>query len=94
MAWFAELKRRQWYCIVGLKMNNVYKKKLYDDWYASLTDEQKDRLEQHRQKKREQNERELQDIFNRLSIMSSCIANAYASSDSRIPYSDFVKLCK
>lgn len=94
MAWYAELKRRKWYRIVGINMRYIYKKKLYDEWYASLTDEQKDRLEQYRQKKREQNERELQDILNRFSIMSSCIANAYASSDSRIPYSDFVKLCK
>ena len=41
MAWYAELKRRKWYCINGIDMMRIYKQKLYDDWYNSLTDEQK-----------------------------------------------------
>ena len=45
MAWYAELKRRRWYCIIGIDMIRLYKKKLYDDWYNSLTDEEKQRLE-------------------------------------------------
>lgn len=41
MAWYAELKRRKWYCINGIDMIYIYRKKLYDDWYNSLTEEQK-----------------------------------------------------
>lgn len=51
MAWYAELKRRKWYCIKGIDMIRIYKKKLYDDWYSSLTDEQKQQLEEYQKAK-------------------------------------------
>ena len=51
MAWYAELKRRKWYCINGIDMIQLYKEKLYDDWYNSLTDKQKQRLEEYRKVK-------------------------------------------
>ena len=44
MAWYAELVRKRWYCICGIDMIHEYKKKLYDDWYNSLTEEEKERL--------------------------------------------------
>ncbi len=53
MAWYAELKRRKWYCINGIDMIRFYKQKLYDDWYNSLTDEQKQRLEEYRKENEE-----------------------------------------
>lgn len=53
MAWYAELQRRKWYCINGVDMIQIYSKKLYDDWYNSLTDEQKQRLEEYRKAKAE-----------------------------------------
>ena len=77
MAWLAELKRRKWYCIVGLRMIYVYKKKLYDDWYNSLTEEQKQELEDYRKRKREKLDRELQESFNRLNLISQAIGKAY-----------------
>ena len=53
MAWYAELKRRKWYCINGIDMIQLYRRKLYNDWYNSLTDEQKQRLEEYRKAKAE-----------------------------------------
>ena len=47
MAWYAELRRRKWYCINGINMVNIYKHKLYDDWYNSLTNEQKQQLQEY-----------------------------------------------
>lgn len=46
MAWYAELKRRCWYCICGVDMIREYKQKLCDDWYNSLTDEQNEKLKE------------------------------------------------
>lgn len=48
MAYYAQLKRIQWYCINGLNMIQWYRKKRYDDWYSSLTDEQKEELERRK----------------------------------------------
>ena len=44
MAYYAELKRRCWHRINGGNAILWYKKKLYDDWYNSLTEEEKDKL--------------------------------------------------
>ena len=60
MAWYAELKRRKWYCINGVDMIQVYSKKIYDDWYNSLTDKQKQRLEEYRKEKAEKRKRDAQ----------------------------------
>ena len=77
MAWLAELKRRQWYCIVGLRMIYVYKKKLYDDWYNSLTEEQKQELEDYRKKEHDRQVKELQESLDRLYAIHSAIGKAY-----------------
>lgn len=58
MAWYAELKRRKWYCINGIDMIYIYRKKLYDDWYNSLTEEQKELLEKRRKEKEEKEHKE------------------------------------
>ncbi len=58
MAWYAELKRRQWHCINNTDMISWYSNKLYQDWYDSLTDEQKERLEEYKRKKREKERKE------------------------------------
>lgn len=50
MAWFAELKRRHWYCINQWDAISWYRKYLHDTWYASLTDEQKAKLEEQKRK--------------------------------------------
>ena len=69
MAWYAELKRRKWYCINGIDMIQLYRKKLYDDWYNSLTDEQKQRLEEYRKTKAEKRKRDAEMALARLGMM-------------------------
>ncbi len=77
MAWYAELKRRKWYCINGIDMIQIYRKKVYDDWYNSLTDEQKQRLEEYRKAKAEKNRREAKEAMQRLLMMSGMVAGFY-----------------
>lgn len=69
MAWHAELKRRKWYCIKGIDMIQIYKQKLYDDWYDSLTDEQKEHLEQRRKEVEEKRKRDAEMVLARLGMM-------------------------
>lgn len=79
MAWAAELKRRNWYCINGVVMPNVFKKYLYDQWYGSLSDEDKQYLEEQK-KKKEQEDRELQDTLREiefLNVMCRSISRYY-----------------
>lgn len=77
MAWYAELKRKKWYCINGIDMIQLYRKKLYDDWYNSLTDEQKQRLEEYRKAKAEKNRREAREAMQRLLMMSRMVSGLY-----------------
>lgn len=70
MAWYAELKRKKWYCINGINMPYLYKKHLYDEWYNSLTEEQKQTLEENRRKQREKDERELQQSLMRIAALT------------------------
>lgn len=63
MAWYAELKRRKWYCINGIDMVSLYSQKLYDDWYNSLTEEQKQRYEEYKKAKAEKREREFKNML-------------------------------
>lgn len=69
MAWYAELKRKKWYCINGIDMIQLYRKKLYDDWYNSLTDEQKQQLEQYKKVKEEKRKRDAEMALASLEIM-------------------------
>ena len=69
MAWYTELKRRKWYCINGVDMIHLYKQKLYDDWYNSLTDEEKQRLEEYRKEKAEKRKRDAEMALARLGMM-------------------------
>ena len=77
MAWYAELKRRKWYCINGIDIIQLYRKKLYDDWYNSLTDEQKQWLEEYRKAKAEKNRREAREAMQRLLMMSRMVSGLY-----------------
>lgn len=69
MAWYAELKRRKWYCINSINMIRLYKQKLYHDWYNSLTDEQKQRLEEYRKAKAEKRKRDAEMALARLGML-------------------------
>lgn len=78
MAWYAELKRRKWYCINGVDMIHEYKRKLYDDWYKGLTDEQKQRLEEYRKAKAEKDRIEAREALQRLLMMTGMVAGIYS----------------
>lgn len=71
MAWYAELKRRKWYCINGINMIQIYRKKLYDDWYNSLTDEQKQRLEEYEKEEVKKRKRDMEMALARLGWLYS-----------------------
>ena len=66
MTWYAELKRRKWYCINGVNMIQIYRKKPYDDWYNSLTEKQKQRLEEYEKKEAEKRKRNAEMALERL----------------------------
>lgn len=69
MAWYAELKRRKWFCINGVDMIQIYSQKLYDDWYNSLTDEQKQRLEERRKAREEKRKHDAEMALVELGMM-------------------------
>lgn len=71
MAWYAELKRRKWYCINGINMIQIYRKQLYDDWYNSLTDDQKQRLEEYEKEEAEKRRRNAEMALARLGWLYS-----------------------
>ena len=74
MAWYAELFRKRWYCIYGIDMIHEYKKKLYDDWYNSLTEEEKERLAEIKKQKQEKADQELKMIMLQLSAMKTLLS--------------------
>lgn len=74
MAWYAELVRKCWYCICGIDMIHEYKKKLYDDWYNSLTEEEKERLAEIKKQKQEKADQELKMIMSQLSAMKTLLS--------------------
>lgn len=71
MAWAAELKRRHWYCINGVFMPSVFRKYLYDQWYESLSDEDKQYVTEQRKKRQEQEDRELQDTLREIELVAA-----------------------
>ena len=74
MAWYAELVRKRWYCICGIDMIHEYKKKLYDDWYNSLTKEEKERLKEIRRQEQEKADKELKITMLQLSAMKTLLS--------------------
>lgn len=50
-------------------MIRLYKQKLYHDWYNSLTDEQKQRLEEYRKAKAEKRKRDAEMALARLGML-------------------------
>lgn len=82
MAWYAEVKRRHWYYINQWDAISWYRKYLYDTWYASLTEEQKAKLEEQKRLADAKRKRELETSLMKLATMtgivfglSHCISN-------------------
>lgn len=83
MAWAAELKRRNWYCICGTFMPQIFSRQLYDEWYASLSEEVKQHLAKKVQKKREKEYRELQQGLRNISTLATAASQYYDHLFSR-----------
>lgn len=75
MSWYAECKRRHWYCILEWDAISWYSNYLYDQWYASLTKEQKEKLKQYKEQKKKKDQQELNALFQRLGLMFATFAN-------------------
>lgn len=71
MAWMAELKRRRWYCICGLFMPQAFSKYLYDQWYSSLSTEDKQLLAEHKRNEKEKDDIELQECLRKIAMITS-----------------------
>lgn len=71
MAWMAELKRRHWYCICGLFMPHAFSKYLYDQWYSSLSTEDKQLLVEHKRNEKEKDDIELQECLRKIAMITS-----------------------
>ena len=74
MAFYAEMKRRNWYCICGTNMISWYSNFLYDEWWNSLTEEQRERIIQRRKARREKADRECREVMQRLLVLSAAVS--------------------
>lgn len=83
MAWAAELKRRNWYCICGTFMPEIFSRQLYEEWYASLSEEAKRCLAKKVRKKREKEYRELQQGLRNISTLATAASQYYDHLFSR-----------
>ena len=63
MEWYAELLRRNWYKIVELNMTYIYRKKLYNDWHKSLSEEQKETLRKRQEEKEQKAIKDMENTF-------------------------------
>lgn len=66
MSFYAELRRRKWYCVNGVNMIRFYRTYLYDIWYNSLSEDDKRYLEEYKKKSREKAEKEVQNAMMRM----------------------------
>lgn len=81
MAFYAEMKRRNWYCICGIDMITEYRRFLYNEWYNSLTEEQKVKLEENKKRREEQRQRELNTELAKIAMMTGMIADLYSRTN-------------
>lgn len=73
MAWYAELRRRHWYCINGMNMITLYKQKLFEDWYQSLSEEEKEAYKEYKHKESERVDRELNTSLMKLAVIGASL---------------------
>lgn len=63
MAWWAEAKRRHWYCINSVNRIEEYNDWLYQQWWNSLSENQKKDIEEQNRRIRQQNEEKMQALL-------------------------------
>lgn len=86
MAWFAEMKRRHWYRVIGVNMIYWYSNKLYDEWWGGLTDEQRELIEERRRKRRDREKTEAMTSLMSLAVMSDIMLDMCNSRKHRDKY--------
>lgn len=86
MAWYAELKRRHWYCINEWDAISWYSKYIYETWYKSLTPEQKTKLAENEQRKQEKRDADAKKSLARLGILMGTILGEAYNSRNRDKY--------
>lgn len=74
MAWYAELRRRRWYCINGIDMVLWYKRYLYDIWWSSLSEVEKYAVIERRKQDEKRKERRLKEFI----AMTDAINSVYS----------------
>lgn len=74
MAWYAELRRRRWYCINGIDMVLWYKRYLYDIWWSSLSEVEKYAVIERRKQNEKRKERRLKEFI----AMTDAINSVYS----------------
>lgn len=74
MAWYAELKRRGWYCINKWNAIAWYKKCLYNAWWNSLSEEEKAVVERNRELAAKRREREAKEAVGRLMSITAMMS--------------------
>lgn len=74
MAWYAELRRRRWYCINGIDMVLWYKRYLYDIWWSSLSEVEKYAVIDRRKQDEKRKERRLKEFI----AMTDAINSVYS----------------
>lgn len=74
MAWYAELRRRRWYCINGVDMVLWYKRYLYDIWWSSLSEVEKYAVIERRKQNEKRKERRLKEFI----AMTDAINSVYS----------------
>lgn len=90
MAWYAELKRRQWYCINTFNAISLYIKYLNETWWNSLTEEQKQHYHELEERKKIR-DREKLNLYLSF-IKSACLATHAEEAMDRI--SDVEKIIR
>lgn len=74
MAFHAELVRRQWFCVNKKTAIFIYSKIRYDEWYATLSEEDKRKLEKQKQERELQRRCEVEDVVSELCIMKKIVS--------------------
>lgn len=77
MAWFAEMKRRNWRYIIGYDMILEYRRFLFRSWYNSLTDAKRVKYEEYRLEQRKREDLRIKKMERELAMSFTMLHNAY-----------------
>lgn len=85
MAYWAECVRRHWWCVNGFDWISWFSKFHYDNWWNSLTDEQRERIIARRKAKKEKDRKDAITALVSMGVAMACIYDK--SPDSAIYHS-------